>query len=69
MCTRSGAFIQKTLLDLPNDMGNYVREKNVSFSYSPDTEKETKGRMQRDCWLKLKMAAVPAFKLLSAVMI
>lgn len=41
----------------------------MSFSYSPDTEKETMGRMQRDCWLKLKMAAVPAFKLLSAVMI
>lgn len=59
-----------SLLDLPNDMGNDVRGKNVSLSYSTDTQKETKGRTQRDCSrMKLKMAAAPAFKLLSAVMI
>lgn len=57
-------------MDLPTDMGNDVRGKNVSFSYSTDTQKETKGRMQRHCSrMKLKMAAAPAFKLLSAVMI
>lgn len=70
MWIRSGTFVQKSLLDLPTDMGNDVRGKNVSFSYSTDTQKETKGRMQRDCSrMKLKMAAAPAFKLLSAVMI
>lgn len=38
----------------------------MSLSYSTDAEKEAKGRMQRDCWMKLKMTRSPAFKLLSA---
>lgn len=44
-------------------------EKNVSLSYSTDIQKEAKGRMQRDCWMKLKVTGAPAFKLLSAVRI
>lgn len=70
MCTKRGTFIAKSLLDLPADTGNDVRGKNVSFSYSIDTQKETKERMQGGCWMKLKMTGAPSFKVvLSAVRI
>lgn len=66
VCTREGTIIGRSFLDLPTDMGNDVRGKKCVIElFHGDTE----GRMQRDCWMKLKMTDAPAFKLLSAVTI